>query len=125
MVAISEMIAIWEGINIFLQSIQQNKKLNDIAYDKALSAIYDATNETKIYILSLKKRKNHAKQKEKKLSELWIKAGIKLRTIDNDLAQRCIIKADYWANPKEWTEEQIKKSNITLDEIIKESRTLI
>ena len=35
------------------------------------------------------------------------------------------IKADYWANPDEWTMADIKNSKITLDEIIKESRELM
>jgi len=125
MVAISDLISIFEATRTLVLSMKQHNKINDKKYQKALMAIYEATTKTKNYIASLETRQNHAKKKERELSELWINAGVTLRTIDSDLAQRCIIKADYWSNPNQWTDEQIKNSRITLDEIIIESRDLI
>ena len=125
MISLSDLKLIFDGTLSMLKAIKENNNHNNEEYEVALLAIYTATTETKNYISSLGKRKKHAKEKERQLSELWIKAGVKLRNIDNDLAQRCIIKADYWANPDEWTMADIKNSKITLDEIIKESRELM
>ena len=125
MISLSDLKLIFDGTLSMLKAIKENNNHNNVEYEVALLAIYTATTETKNYISSLGKRKKHAKEKERQLSELWIKAGGKLRNIDNDLAQRCIIKADYWANPDEWTMADIKNSKITLDEIIKESRELM
>ena len=125
MISLSDLKIIFDGTLSMLKAIKENNNHNNVEYEVALLAIYTATTETKNYISSLGKRKKHAKEKERQLSELWIKAGVKLRNIDNDLAQRCIIKADYWANPDEWTMADIKNSKITLDEIIKESRELM
>lgn len=125
MISLSDLKLIFDGTLSMLKVIKENNNHNNAEYEVALLAIYTATTETKNYISSLGKRKKHAKEKERQLSELWIKSGVKLRNIDNDLAQRCIIKADYWANPDEWTMADIKNSKITLDEIIKESRELM
>lgn len=125
MISLSDLKLIFDGTLSMLKAIKENNNHNNVEYEVALLAIYTATTETKNYISSLGKRKKHAKEKERQLSEQWIKAGVKLRNIDNDLAQRCIIKADYWANPDEWTMADIKNSKITLDEIIKESRELM
>ena len=125
MISLSDLKLIFDGTLSMLKAIKENNNHNNVEYEVALLAIYTATTETKNYISSLGKRKKHTKEKERQLSELWIKAGVKLRNIDNDLAQRCIIKADYWANPDEWTMADIKNSKITLDEIIKESRELM
>ena len=125
MISLSDLKLIFDGTLSMLKAIKENNNHNNVEYEVALLAIYTATTETKNYISSLGKRKKHAKEKERQLSELWIKAGVKLRNIDNDLAQRCIIKADYWANPDEWTMADIKNSKITLDEIIKETRELM
>lgn len=125
MISLSDLKLIFDGTLNMVKTMKENNRQNNAEYEVALLSIYAATTETKNYISSIGNRKNHAKEKERKLSELWIKAGVKLRNIDNDLAQRCIIKADYWANPDEWTMADIKNSKITLDEIIKESRELI
>ncbi len=125
MISLSDLKLIFDGTLNMVKTMKENNRQNNAEYEVALLSIYAATTETKNYISSLGKRKNHEKEKERKLSELWIKAGVKLRNIDNGLAQRCIIKADYWANPDEWTIADIKNSKITLDEIIKESRDLI
>ena len=125
MISLSDLKLIFDGTLSMLKAIKENNNHNNVEYEVALLAIYTATTETKNYISSLRKRKKHAKEKERQLSELWIKAGVKLRNIDNDLAQRCIIKAEYWAIPGEWTMADIKNSKITLDEIIKESRELM
>ena len=125
MISLSDLKLIFDGTLSMLKAIKENNNHNNVEYEVALLAIYTATTETKNYISSLGKRKKHAKEKERQLSELWIKAGVKLRNIDKDLAQICIIKADYWANPDEWTMADIKNSKITLDEIIKESRELM
>jgi hypothetical protein len=110
-----------QGISV----ITNYRNKQDEKYELALYAIYTATTETKNYITTWGRRRKHDTSKEIKLSKLWNEAGIKLKNIDNDLAQKCIVKADYWANPDEWTQGDIKESKIALNIIIKESRKLL
>ena len=122
---IQSLLLMFNGVIDAINEIKSHNQQKDEKLENALYSIYMATTETKHYISTLGRRKTHDKDKEIMLSKLWNEAGIKLRKIDTNLAQRCIIKADYWANPDEWTQGDIKASKISLDKIIKESRTLL
>ncbi len=115
----------FSGLAKGIDFIKEYSNKKEEKYELALYALYTATTETKNYISSFGRRKKHDTKKEIKLAKLWNEAGIKLRHINNELAQKCIIKADYWANPDEWTQGDIKESKIALDTIIKESRLLL
>lgn len=112
------------GVTIIKEMKSQNV-VDEDKYDLALLSLYAATTETKNYISSITNVKKHDKEKELQLSELWNKAGVNLRRINNNLAYRCIVKADYWSNPNEWTDDDINESNISLNKIIQESIDLM
>jgi len=41
------------------------------------------------------------------LSELWANVALAPRPFDSDLAERCYIKSNYWANPDNWSGVEI------------------
>src|SRR5205823_3543723 len=55
-----------------------------------------------------------------KLAELWTSAAVNIRRSDMDLATRLEEKADYWTNPDNWTNEEVRASRIQIDEIANE-----
>ena len=68
-------------------------------HDQALAAIYAATNETRIYIAHTLQTKGRDQRRETELARLSTKAAVPVRHVDRDLADRCLLKADYWLIP--------------------------
>jgi hypothetical protein len=109
----------------FLERVSRARNRRTERHDQALAAIYVAANETRMYIRDSKKAKNRNKSREAKLVRLWTKAAVPVRHIDRDLADRCLLKADFWINPTQWTPAQVKKFGIRIDEIYEYSRQLL
>ncbi len=42
-----------------------------------------------------------------------------------DLADRCFLKGDYWANPDIWSDQEIREARIEIDRVFKEARALL
>jgi hypothetical protein len=95
---------------------------NKAAYKTALKSIYVAAFETKAYLAPTRAQNPDT---ELQLSRLWTDAALELQPINPNLAERCLIKAEYWADPSTWTQQQIDESRIGLDGIIGESRQLL
>ena len=91
-------------------------------YKAALKAIFFAAFETKAYLAPGRPQDPDT---ELQLSRLWAEAALELRPINFDLAERCLIKADYWADPSTWTPGQIDEARIGLDTIIDEAGRLL
>lgn len=123
MIEIQSLMSIFNGALAWAKAYGDESNRHDEQYENALLAVYAATTETKNYISTLNETRD--KEKERKLSELWYKAGIRLRKFNHDLAERCVIKADYWADPTKWSSPQIEEARITLENIIKETQKLI
>ena len=104
---------------------------------EALLSLYTALNESRLYIASQDpSRFSHrspdagganprSAEREEQLSRLWIDASVKLRHINRDLAERCLIKSDYWAHPEAWDDTDVKKARIELDRVFREARALL
>ncbi|MCY7345304.1 MAG: hypothetical protein LH614_03710 [Pyrinomonadaceae bacterium] len=93
----------------------------------AINSLNLAALETKAYLTSVEKRNEPQNyEMERNLMQLWIKASADLSKIDSDstqdLSRRCMLKGNYWADPTDWTNEQIHESNIALTTIIEESK---
>jgi hypothetical protein len=105
-----------DGAREFLQRIFQNRHQRTEQVDNALTALYAAINETRIYVKSCS-RKPRNTEKEAELARLWARAAVPIRHLDQGLAERCRLKADYWIDPDAWTVAQLKQFRLTLDEI--------
>ena len=93
--------------------------------DNALRAISHALNETYLYYSSLDKGKTRNEDIEKQLSNYWAAAAIPLRHLDEDLAMTCELKAEYWVNPDNWTDEQIHEHGIELGKLRNKYRRML
>lgn len=57
---------------------------------------------------------------EVELADLWADVAVAARPFDSDLAGRCYIKGNYWANPDKWSDEEVEKAGIEIKRIEKE-----
>jgi hypothetical protein len=104
---------------------------------EALLALYTALNETRLYVNSqdatrLSRRSSsgsppnpRSPEREEQLCRLWMEASVRLRHLNRDLAARCLIKSDYWAEPDSWADADVRAARIELDRVFKEARALL
>ena len=93
--------------------------------DNALRSVSHALNETYLYYSGLDKGKPKHEDTEKQLSNYWAAAAIPLRHLDQDLAMTCELKAEYWVNPDNWSEEQIHSHGIELGKLRTKYRNML
>jgi len=107
-------------IEIFFQRRDRLDERHRVAQDK----LYLALNETRMYLADFRKGKVDREQ-EKVISRLWREAAVALRVVDQGLADRCLIKMDYWADKDRWSEEDIKKAKIGFDQVFRRARQVL
>ena len=62
---------------------------------------------------------------EGKLVSLWTSAAVHIRHTDIDLAERLLMKANYWTNPEHWSAEEVSENGIEIETISKEGERLL
>ena len=125
MITLTNLIAVFNSIATWLKTLGSFSEKQEARYKAALRALYLAANETKAYVATLKRRKNPDQDRELRLSKLWVDAAIELRKINKALAKKCILKAEYWADPTAWSDKQIDNTRDSLKEIYNECRKLL
>jgi len=111
MIEAAQLVSIFNGIIRWLRAIGEAQEKRTAASNQALSRIYTAANETKAYIADLRSGESDRKR-ERQLSSLWGDAGIALMQLDRDLARKCLIKGEYWADPESWSERWLRLDNL-------------
>jgi hypothetical protein len=81
--------------------------------------------DTKLYISTLKKGKSEDSEREALIAKLWHNAAVAMRRFDANLADKFFLKGDYWTEPASWTNADVKKAGITIDEMHEVCRQLI
>jgi hypothetical protein len=109
----------------FLGLVHQGQMQYQKGYDEALGPLYDALNETQIYIAELHRGDKPNREKEADLSRRWRLASRKLRPIDRKLAEICFHKGTYWINPEEWSQDDIQKANIGINKVCKLAKEML
>jgi|ERR1700731_2637477 len=104
--------------------ITRKERKND-RDDAAVRSVLVAVNATKTYLARRDRGEAVDREAEGKLAELWTSAAVNIRRSDMDLATRLEEKADYWANPDNWTDEEVRANRIQIDEIAEEGRRLL
>lgn len=90
----------------------------------ALKSIYIALGETKSYFAD-RKEEDRNRERERQISRLWFEASVELKNIDQQLAERCFLKGDYWANPENWNKKEKEYLAISLNEMTVLSKKLL
>jgi hypothetical protein len=93
--------------------------------DNALRAILVALDETYLYYRDIRHGKARNEDREALLARYWSAAAIPMHHIDANLARRCDMKAEYWINPENYTDDDIKELDIGLESVRNAYRTLL
>ena len=107
-----------EGI---LNRFRQRRRERNDDYDLMLSALFAATRETQVYVA----RKTQDVANEAILAKLWHTAAVAMRRFDVDLADRLYLKGYYWTEPSSWTDHDVHRNKIGLNEMHEICRQLI
>lgn len=105
-------------VRIFSISRKQKKE----RIFNAVEAIRSAANRTKFYYSSLE---DEVERPNIDLTDAWMKAATAVRELDPNLYERLLMKAEFWANPASWTEEQNERNNILLESILEDTDKIL
>lgn len=108
-----------------LKDASKRRRLHDDRGQAAVEAILRAVNETKLYLSALTRGRPRDTSREAELSRHWTDAAGKLHGIDEELAQRCRLKGEYWTDPENWDAEQLEKARILLTQVAADADTLL
>ena len=92
--------------------------------DNALRSVSTALRETQLYYRDLGMGKERSMDIEAQLAKYWSAAAIPLRHIDEELAMACEHKAEYWVNPEQWSDEEIVRLGIKLEDVAQAYRNI-
>jgi len=89
----------------------------------ALTSLILAATETRQYLADTRKRgAKRDPAREHNLAALWVNAGMDMTPVDAKLANRYLLKADYWSDRQGWTKAQKDEQLIQLDEVYRLGR---
>lgn len=115
-VVFSSLLSFLGPIKDWVQFLKSEKKEKLLANAEAIDALHEAICETTIYI-SNSRSNGRVRETEENLARLWHTASRKLDRVNSELAQRCLLKGQYWADPEVWTNEAVQKARIELDRV--------
>jgi hypothetical protein len=113
------------GLSKLLDFFSRERHRRDDQVDQALVCIYAAANETKLYLAQLEKTSRRVRKREEELARLWSKAAVPVRRFDADLANRCLLKSQYWVSPEKWKADDVTEKKIGIDAVYEKARELL
>lgn len=135
MLELTAIIGITNALHGWFGTLSGQQRVRREDEKTALRSLYAALNETRIYIGRLSRpsmsgiKKSQSVDRneeiEARISRLWTEASISLRDLDHDLAERCMLKGDYWANPETWSEQDIARARIGINRVFKDAQKLL
>ena len=93
--------------------------------DAAIQAVLVAVTATQTYSAALGRGEPASHKLEADLAQQWVRAAVAIRRTDPALAQRLQLKAEYWTNPRSWSERDVEATGIKLRQVSEEARTLL
>jgi hypothetical protein len=131
-VDLQALIALAGPLREWLVSLRLADREDSALRSEAVAALYAALNETRIYLGTLAESQLNTpdaiprdRETEARLSRLWTAASVKLRSVNRDLAERCLLKGDSWAMPERWPKSTVHDARIDIEEIFNEARALL
>lgn len=104
-----------------LNKLEADKRKQKEDIQKAVSIAF---HHTERYYAFLEDGSSRDRGKEFDLALDWETAGILIRSVSPDLADRIGLKSSFWRNGGIWDSEEIKEAGIQLDFIRAEGMTL-
>ena len=114
-----------DGLSKILGPIATLSKDRRELKDSALRAISNALDETYLYYRDLDKGSNRNLERESLLAKYWSAAAIPMRHFDTNLASKCDLKSEYWINPDNYSQSDIKELGIGLYDVRQAYRKML
>ena len=93
---------------------------------QAVGEVLDAAFATRSCMAKVKRDTTKASEdKEERLRDLWSKASKAIYFINPDFGDRCMMKADGWADPRLWDSPRYRHVALDLDTIVYECQRIL
>lgn len=109
----------------FFGLVRKGKLKLDERQDEAITILYDVLSETQTYIARLNHGEKRDSNVERELARSWRRASMQLRPIDPEFAKICFDKGSFWTDPDYWSNEDIKKANIGIDNVCRKAKEML
>ncbi|MDH3338453.1 MAG: hypothetical protein OER22_02085 [Gammaproteobacteria bacterium] len=103
----------------------QAKVKKDRTRAKALEALLAAVTETTAYTADRRDGGRRNRNREGKISQLWYRASIRVRSVDRRLSTILAMTSLGWADPELWDTPEFKNVPLGLDRIRKQCLWLL
>jgi hypothetical protein len=113
------------GLKAILRTLVLWRKDRRELRDQALVAIFEAASETKLYLEGLSSGRRRNREAETGLVRLWRRAAVPVSHLERDLADRCLLKSEYWISPEKWSRVKREQLRIGIEEVFDEARALL
>jgi hypothetical protein len=126
MIETTMLLDVFNSVFNWLKIARDDRREYGAEFENAMLAVFSAAFDTKHFLAGCRDGSwGCSKSKERNLSKLWQIAAVKLQRFDSDLANRCALKGEYWADPTGWKVNEMENAQGSLDGIIKRSRELL
>jgi hypothetical protein len=115
------MFLLEESINLLWKVLEEGKTSKENLNNQQREFLKVASKAVRRTLSYIGENKKNIKT-QKELSDLWAAVALAARPFDSDLAERCYQKGNYWANPDNWSDEEVKKAGIEIGRIDAEIR---
>ena len=116
---------ILDGLSKILGPIATLSKDRRELKDSALRAISNALDETFLYYRDMDNGSPRNLEREALLSKYWSAAAIPMRHFDEQLSTICEHKSEYWINPTNYNDNDIRELNIGLNNVRQAYRKML
>lgn len=116
---------ILDGLSKILGPIATLSKDRRELKDGALRAISNALDETFLYYRDMDNGSPRNLDREALLSKYWSAAAIPMRHFDERLSNICDQKSEYWINPTNYQDSDIREFGIGLDNVRQAYRKML
>lgn len=125
MAAFEMVMSVASAMRGWLGTLSAERTRKTIDVREAVKAVGLAASSSKAYLAGLARGEPVNRQRELELSTLWIEATGALYKVDDLLAQRCFMKADYWSDRDAWTRRDLWRHQLMLSQIARRARRLL
>lgn len=85
----------------------------------AIRQVREAAAKTRAYMADVEAfPEKSSREKESELMSLWLNAGSSIYFIDQELGDKCMMKADGWSDSRLWKSERYKHVALDLETIV-------
>ena len=118
-------IPVLSGLKTLLDYFAKERTHKNENKDRALHSLLAALTETDLYLQTLLPNLAPNRAKEAELARLWVAAAVPVRHFDMDLAETCLMKAEYWISPQQWLADDVKEDRVKIKNVRRQIEALL